>query len=107
MNATAAAIRAQLDEDERVAQAAIADDCGQDGGFEDARDWLTRPPKRVGDAAAVMICRTAVPRRVLAAVRGHRRILDEIEALDQSADADAGPAAAVLLSALAEAVGVE
>jgi hypothetical protein len=71
-------VRRCLDEDERVARAAIADDCGQDGGFEDA-DWLTDrdlPTTTFGDAAAAMIRRFAVPRRVLAEVEAKRQLLD-------------------------------
>ncbi|HET7055733.1 MAG TPA: hypothetical protein VFI12_04670 [Thermomicrobiales bacterium] len=78
----------QLAEDDRVARAAIADDGGLDGGFENAT-WLTdvrliKP--RFGDDAAAMIRRFAVPRRVLAEVErerrdlaAKRRILDRVE----------------------------
>lgn len=69
-------LRAQVDEDERIALAAIADDCDQDGGFEDA-SWLDdgswRP--RFGEAAADMIRMVAVPRRILAEVDAKRRRL--------------------------------
>lgn len=87
-------LRAQLDEDERVARGAIADDLGQDGGFEDA-SWLDDPESRLtkfGRPAAAMIRRFAVPRRVLAEVEAKRRVLDEIAdeatGLDMSVDND-------------------
>ena len=72
-------LHAQLDEDERVAREAIADDGEQDGGFEDAT-WLTdvdfvKPA--FGDAAAVLIQTFAVPRRQLAEIEAKRRILED------------------------------
>lgn len=74
-------VRRCVDVDEQVALAAIADDCGQDGGFEDA-DWLTDralPTTTFGDAAAAMIRRFAVPRFVLAEVQAKRERLAWIE----------------------------
>ncbi|WP_141576151.1 DUF6221 family protein [Actinomadura sp. WMMA1423] len=72
-------LRAQLDRDERIARAAIADDGGQDGGFEDAA-WLddrTHPLcARIATDAANLIRATAVPRRVLAEVAHKRAVLD-------------------------------
>jgi hypothetical protein len=72
-------LRARLDEDERIARAAIADDCGQDGGFEDAA-WLTDGTRRpqFGGAAGEMIRTFAVPARVLREVGAKRQMIDEI-----------------------------
>jgi hypothetical protein len=73
---------AQVDADERIALAAIADDGGQDRGFEDATENLTSGRfhvPRFAPAAAKMITTYAVPRRVLAEVDAKRRILDEYE----------------------------
>ena len=73
-------LRARLDKEEKLARAAIADDGGQDGGFEDAT-WLDdrSHPLCAGIAtdAANLIRATAVPRRVLAEVDAKRRIIDE------------------------------
>lgn len=69
-------LTAQLDMDETIALAAIADDCDQDGGFEDAH-WLsngTRLP-RFGEAAGDLIRTYAVPRRVLREVAAKRRVI--------------------------------
>ncbi len=71
-------LRARLDEDERVARAAITDDGGQDGGFEDAQrltDGTVLP--RFGLAAADLISAFAVPRRVLREVEAKRRLLEQ------------------------------
>lgn len=71
-------LRIRLDEDERVARAAIAGDCGQDGGFEDA-DWLTDPSRvrpSFGDAAADLIRTFAVPARVLREVEAKRLLIE-------------------------------
>lgn len=99
-------MRVQLDRLERLTQAAIDDDGGQDGGFEDAYGWFTRPPKPIGEDAARMITYVAVPRRILADVRGKRLILESIESLDASADADAGAHAAELMNAMAISLGL-
>lgn len=72
---------ARIAEDEALARAAIDDDQGQDGGFEDAFDKLTtqfRP--RFGEAAARMIVWNT-PRRVLAECAAKRAILDEYDGL--------------------------
>lgn len=72
----------QISEDEQIARAAIEDDCGQDGGFEDAYSELIQPPSGVGfaqggfgEAAARMIVTYAVPRRVLAECAAKRQII--------------------------------
>lgn len=72
---------ARLDEEEAMARAAIDDDSGQDGGFEDAYEDLTRPPSGVGiaqggfgEAAARMIVWNT-PRRVLADIRAKRSMI--------------------------------
>lgn len=79
-------LRAQLVREERIARAAIADDGGQDGGFEDAT-WLDdrSHPLCAGIAkdAANLIRATAVPRRVLAEVEAkRRRIADYLKACE-------------------------
>lgn len=74
-------LTARLDEDELMAVAAIDDDSGQDGGFEDAYEDLIRPPSGVGTAqggfgqamARMIVWNT--PRRVLADVAAKRAIL--------------------------------
>jgi hypothetical protein len=79
---------ARLAGDERIACAAIADDCGQDDGFGDA-DWLTdvaRVRPRFGDAAAALIREFAVPARVLREVEAKRWIIDEHEVADQGCE---------------------
>ena len=74
----------RLDEDETTARAAIDDDRGEAGGFEDAFDRLTGRAgtptdfvPRFGDAAARMITRYAVPARVLREVEAKRAIMAE------------------------------
>lgn len=67
---------------ERVAQAAIDDDCGQDGGFEDA-SWLAdgtpgQVGGRIGEAAAAMIQMVAVPRKIKADVAARRRLIQDL-----------------------------
>jgi hypothetical protein len=77
-------LRARLDDEERVAREAIADDGDQDGGFEDAT-WLNDPDSpftKFGDAAAAMIRTFAVPRRVLAEVDAKRRRIDWLLSLE-------------------------
>jgi hypothetical protein len=70
-------LTAQLDEDERIARAAIADGGDQDGGFEDAeKDLTTLFPPRLGDDAARMISVFAVPRRILREVEAKRRHIE-------------------------------
>ena len=82
--------RAALDEEERIAQAAIEDDGGQDGGFEDATELLTRIIRpRFAHAAAKMITTHAVPRRVLAEVEADRLIIDRYVDLRDRCAADA------------------
>jgi len=73
---------ARIAEDEATARAATEDDCGQDGGFEGAYELLTGRKgspldcvPRFGDAAAALILRTAVPRRVLRECEAKRRIV--------------------------------
>jgi hypothetical protein len=73
---------ARLAEDESTARAAIDDDGGETGGFEDAYEDLIRPPSGVGiaqggfgEAAARMIATYAVPSRVLREVEAHRRVV--------------------------------
>lgn len=70
---------ARYDAEQAIAEAAIEDDCGQDGGFEDA-SWLTtgKAGCRFGEAAAALIRARAVPRRMLAEVDAKRRIIDLI-----------------------------
>jgi hypothetical protein len=68
-----------LDQDEARVRAAIADDCGQDGGFEDAFDLLTGHGPlafvpRFGEAAAAMIV-WQTPRRALARIEADRQML--------------------------------
>lgn len=76
-------LAARYDEAEARAQAAIDDDCGQDGGFEDAFDTLTKGPElagpvavlpRFGEAAAAVIVWNT-PRRALADLASKRAIL--------------------------------
>jgi hypothetical protein len=76
----AAWLTAILDEDEARARAAIADDGGQDGGFEDDFDRLTGHGPlavlpRFGEAAAAMIV-WQTPRRALAQIAADRAILE-------------------------------
>lgn len=76
-------LTARLDEDELMAVAAIDDDSGQDGGFEDAYEDLIRPPSGVGTAqggfgqAAARMIVWNTPRRVLADVAAKRAIVKE------------------------------
>jgi hypothetical protein len=72
-----------LKEDEARVRAAIDDDCGQDGGFEDSFDRLTGGPERggptavlprFGEAAAALIVWNT-PRRALARIAADRQIL--------------------------------
>lgn len=72
-----------LDEDEERVRAAIADDGGQDGGFEDSFDQLTGGEERggplafvprFGEAAAAMIV-WQTPRRALARIEADRQML--------------------------------
>jgi len=72
----------RIAEEAAMAQAAIDDDSGQDGGFEDKFNELTRPPSGVGfaqggfgDACARMIVWNT-PRRVLAECEAKRRIIE-------------------------------
>lgn len=66
-------VTARIAEDERIARAAIADDCDQDGGYEDA-EWLTtKCLPRFADDAAKMVRTFAVPRRILRDVEAKRR----------------------------------
>lgn len=72
----------RISEVEVMARAAIADDTGQDGGFEDAFDELTgRKPSvfdagpKFADACARMIVWNT-PRRVLAECAAKRAIVD-------------------------------
>lgn len=71
-------LTARWSEEEAVARAAIADDGGQDGGFED-HPWLTDGTMlpRFGDAAAELIRTFAVPRRVLADIAAKRMIMEQ------------------------------
>jgi hypothetical protein len=76
-------LEARIAEDEALAQAAIEDDGGQDGGFEDAYDRLAGRCEgklafipRFGDAAARMIVWNT-PRRVLAECEAKRTIIAE------------------------------
>lgn len=74
-------LTARYDEEELMAAAAIDDDSGQDGGFEDAYEDLIRPPSGVGTAqggfgqavARMIVWNT--PRRVLADVAAKRAIV--------------------------------
>jgi hypothetical protein len=81
-------LEARIGEDEQLAQAAIDDDCGQDGGFEDAYESLTAGPEkagplahvpRIGEAAARIIV-WATPRRILAECAAKRAIIKQHEA---------------------------
>lgn len=85
-------LTARLDEAELMAAAAIDDDSGQDGGFEDAYEELIRPPSGVGTAqggfgqavARMIVWNT--PRRVLADVAAKRAIVDGcVEHTDEDA----------------------
>ena len=94
-------LRARLDEDERIARAAIADDGGQDGGFEDAM-WLddrSHPlTARIAKDAANLIRATAVPRRVLAEVDAKRRRIEDYLKVCELADPVKHPDQAYVLA---------
>ena len=74
-------LTARIAEDEAAAQAAIDDDGGEDEGFAGQYDRLvgTGHPldftPRFGEAAAQMICRFAIPARVLAECKAKRELL--------------------------------
>lgn len=80
-------LEARIAEDEALAQAAIEDDCGQDGGFEDAFELLTAGPEKAGPLAHVprfgkasaRIIVWATPRRVLAECAAKRAIIEHWE----------------------------
>ena len=111
MDEVIAAIRARLDDDERIALAAYPNawhiEETRHHEFLIVPDYFPSTPAVARTASNGEHIARWDPARVLAAVRGHRKILDEIERLDRSADVDSGPAATALLAALAEAVGIE
>lgn len=97
-------LTARYDEEELMAAAAIDDDSGQDGGFEDAYEDLIRPPSGVGTAqggfgqavARMIVWNT--PRRVLADVAAKRAIV----ALHPCDDCGAGDDPCITLRLLAQ-----
>lgn len=101
LGAIVAWLRERLADDERIALAAIADDSGQDGGFEDAH-WLDDNPwpgqYSFGKDAAAMIRHVAVPRRILAKVAAERRILDAWDRLARPLPPDASSSAVTLVT---------